>query len=197
MGAVRNLCKSGILLDKGQIIFSGTAADTIENYLSDRTESYESQNRELSKYRLPDLPLDVVFTSIVVSNETSLTTKEDIEIIFKVFGNKAAKNFRLYLTIYNSEEVPIGGIFDETYYSITEGEEKTIRLLLKSHNLTKGDYYVSYALGRGDFKQGISAIDIVDKYSKLTVAHYDSSLDYAIWNKGWGNIMFESKSGEI
>ena len=197
MGAVRNLCKSGILLDKGQIIFSGTAADTIENYLSDRTDSYESQNRELSKYRLPDLPLDVVFTSIVVSSETSLTTKEDIEIIFKVFGNKAAKNFRLYLTIYNSEEVPIGGIFDETCYSVAEGEEKTIRLLLKSHNLTKGDYYVSYALGRGDFKQGISAIDIVDKYSKLTVTHYDSSLDYAIWNKGWGNIMFESKSGEI
>ncbi|RMF30981.1 MAG: ABC transporter ATP-binding protein [Bacteroidetes bacterium] len=45
MGSVRNLCDSGILLDKGQMVFSGSANETVDRYLSLGSTEEEGGNR--------------------------------------------------------------------------------------------------------------------------------------------------------
>ena len=49
MGSVRNLCTKGILLDKGEIVFRGTAAQTIDMYM--RPSAVKEEDTILSRIR--------------------------------------------------------------------------------------------------------------------------------------------------
>ena len=197
MGAVRNLCRTGVVLDKGQIEFSGTAIDAIQHYLLGNESFNVEDVCDFSEFRLPDLPLDVQFKSVKIINKSDLATIEDVQFVIDVIANKDVTDFQFYFTIYNSEEYPIGGIFDNRKFSIKKGDSKSYKLVLKNHNLAKGNYFVSLALGKGDYAEGIKAYDIVDKCISFSINKFDTRRGYSTWSPGWGNLIFQSETHEI
>ena len=197
MGAVRNLCKRGVVLEKGQLVYDGTAVDAIAHYLLGNELSSQDEVRNLTEFRMADLPLDVQFESITVQDRKNLATKEDIVFRIQVLANRDVEDFQFYFTIYNSEEYPIGGIFDDGKFSIKKGEHKTYDVTLRNHNLAKGNYYVSFALGKGDFAKGIRAFDVVEKCYNFEINRYDVQHGYSTWSPGWGNLIFQSITHEV
>lgn len=197
MGAVRNLCKRGIVLDKGQLVYDGTAVDAIQHYLIGRDSFYEEDDRELSEFRIPDQPLDVQFKSIKIANRTDLSTTDDIVFAIEAHANKDVNDFQFYFTIYNSEENPVGGIFDDRKFSLKKGEDKSYTIALHHHNLAKGTYFVSFALGKGNYAEGIKAYDIVDKCSSFIISKYSTNQGFSTWAPSWGNIIFQSETNEV
>ena len=78
-----------------------------------------------------------------------------------------------------------------------QGERKAYSVVLKNHNLAKGNYLVSYALGKGNYAEGIKAYDVVDKYSIFTITKYNTKQGFSTWAPGWGNLLFQSEAHEV
>ena len=66
MGSIRQLCTSGVLLDKGNVVFRGTADDTVDYYLSGNDFSFSKSVKVTSEHRGVDtgLPLDLQIMDI-------------------------------------------------------------------------------------------------------------------------------------
>ena len=184
-------------MEKGQLAFDGTAAEAIQHYLLGNESECEEIVRDLTKYRTLDLPLDVQFESIMVKNRQDLATKEEITFCFEVYANKDVEDFQFYFTIYNSEEYPVGGIFDDNKFSIKKGERRSYLLTLANHNIAKGSYIVSFALGQGDYAKGIRAFDVVDKCYKFSITRLDAQHGFSTWASIWGNLIFQSEVHEV
>ena len=190
MNAVRNLCKNGIVLDKGLVTYSGRVSDCIDYYVS-------SGPSELCNYQADiNASYDtkkVYFKSIRLENDSdSLNTVTPISLIIEVHANAAVKDCRINCTVFNSEDIPVGSISSTKFFDISSKETKTLRFEIKNHNLAKGCYSISFSVGSGNFSSGQTDFDIVQKVICFSIDKYDNSEQsyFALWNSSWGNVMF-------
>ena len=111
MGAVKNLCNKGFLLESGQIKYHGNIDTIIEKYISNQTNDMIKNeiNKQLAAFTNKDV---IEINSIEVTqkkNERTFFNNFDINIIFKYQVHKDTHN--LFLVIY---------LFDVYGNSLTE-----------------------------------------------------------------------------
>jgi lipopolysaccharide transport system ATP-binding protein len=94
MGAVRNLCNKGVLLENGRCKMTGTSHDVVDYYMRSVTNNATSPIRD-RKRTYPGLPVNIQITDVVIENvrlgcvneaETldELVIRIDYEILDKV-----------------------------------------------------------------------------------------------------------------
>ena len=93
MGSVRNLCTSGVLLDKGQVVFRGNIVDTINEYQKSiaaygivEQPDVQSEKISLVKFDIVDeanMPIYIAFpnTKLCIDIDVVNNTVEDINDI--------------------------------------------------------------------------------------------------------------------
>lgn len=202
MGAVRNLCNKGIVLQNGKIVFQGKASDAIDNYIYNKTKSdtFISKEENVRINRTKGTTGDITFMSIELENDKeNYYSNEDIIILCKVKGNRTAEKVRINFTVYNNEDQPIGSCFGSDLFDIKQGEEKRIEVRVKNHNLSIGVYFVSMSLGKGNFAEGMIDFDVITSIIKFNIIGSDSNLmtGFSSWNKEWGHVLFNSTCKEI
>ncbi|NLO69440.1 MAG: ABC transporter ATP-binding protein [Porphyromonadaceae bacterium] len=199
MGAVRNLCSKGLVLENGQIIFLGTTNDAIDNYIYVKKNSdllKVDAEAKVKKNRLKGYSNEVFFKEIFLDKSNgNYCTNEDIVFICKIKSNRTTENVRINATISNIEDTPIGGWFGDGVIDIKEGEEKLIKISLKNHNLSIGTYFISLSLGKGNFIEGMIDFDVVMMAEKFSVVGFDvnSNTGFTTWQKQWGHILFTTE----
>lgn len=147
MGAVRNLCKSGIVLQKGKSVYEGQTADTIEKYQQLYLKSGQN-NSDLSLVARTKGNRSVTFKSIHFPNE--LIQYGD-PISFNVIIHSIEKNFALDIdfafAIVNSESISLihaGNRFIHKTLPYHGGEESFS--ITVENNLRPGRYYITLFL---------------------------------------------------
>ena len=122
MGAVRNLCKSGIVLDKGRVAFSGGVNEAVDYYTSTFAVSQKTKI-ELNRNTNTSAK-DAVFKSIsFAKNKTQYASNEDIDLNFCVEANRDIPNCRINFTIVNLEGISIGSLSNENTFSLKKHNE--------------------------------------------------------------------------
>lgn len=199
MGSVRNLCKSGIVLKDGMVDYMGTANDAVDYYMQvDAFEEVLSRQIDFT-CRKPDMPLWVEFISVAFAQgKNSFASDESIDFVFEVMGNRDVDAFRINTTVYGMDDIPIGGVSNNTFFAIKKGETKTIRFTLRDHHLAYGAYKVSFSVGSGNYTSGQKDYDIIRDVLKFKIVsavsgeHAGEAVSQ--WKSSWGKIMIPSET---
>ena len=201
MGSVRNLCRTGVVLNRGRLNYVGTANDAVDRYLQHDLRDDVKQCRNVDDHdRDVSKSLDVKFISAQMADDESVfASNQPIDFILRIKGNRNVNGFRLNATISTMDENPVGSVSSNTFFSIKAGEEKTLRLSLQDHHLALGSYLASFSLGTGNYATKQFDYDVICNVLKFRIDYFDRNdkTAFSEWNKGWGSIAFIAKVYEL
>lgn len=191
MGAVRRLCKHGLVLKNGMIDYTGTADECVDHYLIDYTESIEQSVKITSKHRnrniiLPELEIEEVAFD---EKPTELSTDEPINLSIKIKRNNP--NIRnAYFAVIINDAVTETRLFN--YYSsphnLPQGKDEFIvHLSLKNHNLNKRLFTIDVEASTTIDLVGAKVMDQVYKVLSFEIK-YRSKKENQVWNESWGLV---------
>ena len=193
MGAVRNLCKSGYVLQNGMIVMRGTADDAIDYYLQDEQEDISFCKTIHDEKNIAHIPV-AILSVCMEKQKYKYVPSESIPFVFHVKANKTIPDCRINCTIVAVGGTSVGTVSNINTFQIIAGEKKKIRFTLINHNLAPGKYYISFSIGIGNYTTGVKDFDYalkcfvfeIDTYSNINM----ESKACVQWMKSWGNIMF-------
>lgn len=199
MGAVKNLCKRGIVLNQGQVAFDGGVEEAVGYYTS-KSIIDNVWHKQICDFDHLNQAKDVQFLSIEFAKQANtFKIDEPIEFIIQIHGNKNVEKCRINLTIYSADGTPIGSVSNTETFSIKHGEIKTIKISLKNNHLAMGYYNISFSVGLGNY---LSCQTDFEVQKNILTFEIKSDLEQLIaavgqWNHGWGQIMLQSQTIEI
>ena len=151
--AIKNLCKRGIVLEKGMQVYDSTAIDAVDYYLHKERNTYKFDNKEI-KDRVQDLAPYLSINSISFNGSTKcestiVCNQKYIDICVEG-TTKAPIETDFSFTIRNKEEVPIAayGIGHATgkSESIQPGKFKIERRVVLPRFVNSGECFIDMAL---------------------------------------------------
>ncbi len=199
MGSIRQLCRNAIVLEKGRIIHQSEAHSAVDFYLGRNIEDKRSAQIIVSdEQHDKNRSLDVKFLSFTFAKEDpTFASDEDIDIEIKVTASRS-KECRINCTIFNVEGTPVGSNTSVDTFRIEAGETKALLYTIQNTRLAMGTYTISFSIGSGDASQGETNYDVVQQIIGFEIDKISRSGDsyYAKWDRGWGNIFFNTKTVE-
>lgn len=199
MGSIRQLCRNAIVLEKGRIIHQSEAHSAVDFYLGRNIEDKRSAQVIVSdEQHDKNRSLDVKFLSFTFAKEDpTFASDEDIDIEIKVTASRS-KECRINCTIFNVEGTPVGSNTSMDTFRIEAGETKTLLYTIQNTRLAMGTYTISFSIGSGDASKGETNYDVVQQIIGFEIDKISQSGDsyYAKWDRGWGNIFFNTKTIE-
>ena len=199
MGSIRQLCQNAIVLEKGRIIHQSEAHSAVDFYLGRNIEDKRSAQVIVSdEQHDKNRSLDVKFLSFTFAKEDpTFASDEDIDIEIKVTASRS-KECRINCTIFNVEGTPVGSNTSMDTFQIEAGETKTLLYTIQNTRLAMGTYTISFSIGSGDASKGETNYDVVQQIIGFEIDKISRSGDsyYAKWDRGWGNIFFNTKTIE-
>lgn len=171
MGAVTTLCKSGIILDKGQMIFQGTIDDCVSNYI-DKIETKSS----VWQGSAGDNNLRLYKAVIDHSEFASLLTLE-----LEILNEGIDYDFTLEFLSDNGQMIATCDLSDylnpEKYNQLTKTGKHIISFNIDTTIFTTGTFYIRFDFAIYGIKR-IIPTDIAisfDNYCKLFLKHPHST----------------------
>ena len=194
MGAVKNLCKRGIVLNQGQVAFDGGVEEAVDYYTNSGNILL---NKEVSiTHHNPNYSQDIIFLAISFENPTpKFASDEDISLIISLKAFKNYDNCRVNCTIFSSNGTPIGSNTSFDRFSISIGEKK-IKYTIKAPNLTIGTYSLSFSVGTGNTTEGETNFDVIQQVISFEIDKLSTkqNLYFAKWDSNWGNIFINTST---
>ena len=187
MAAVKNLCQTGIFLNKGFIDYTGEINSVVEFYMSNYEKGlfskYVSFPVESKKHQILSIK----------NKNTDIFTQDNLVFEIEIKGtSELSQEMCITGSICNMEDVRLGSFFSK---NITISNNKFI-LEIPNHNLTLGKYYLNLALSEGNVrKQNLSIVDAQYKCIGFEITGFAKNNDnnvFLSWNPNWGHNYFES-----
>ncbi len=194
MTAVRQLTTRCILMKKGNVYFDGAPDKAIDLY-SDATGAGFEQGADLSMWPRPSKDLDrtVEFKSLSFERMPVFEPDEDIVLDVVAKARTSVPEIRVSGTIFHAEGSAVGSFFSATTVAMQAGEEKLIRVPLKSLRLAPGGYSFGLALVQGNETIGHRDFDIVTEVLPFEVAAIQGEGGtLGTWARNWGSVRFSS-----
>ena len=197
MAAVRNICTTGLVMKNGQFAFAGTASESVDYYVTNFL-NFNSDTKIVinDSHRNYDLIRTVEYVSVEIINPVEnnfYSITDGIELLIK-FRAKADKDaFRLSFSINRMDESLVGVFFSKEELSIKKDEIKEVSVILKNHQLAKGQYYFDFSVGTGNELTGTTEYDNIAKVVFFEITYQDSAKQkmIALWPTEWGSISFQ------
>lgn len=193
MGAVRNLCKSGVVLRDGLIDYHGEVNDAVDYYLTGARTDFIRKVIIEQKHRLYHCVKDVELLKVELLNETEIATNEPIKIKLTLKKNNLKqKEVRIAGMINTLTGTRVGLFFSEHFDLQKNNELFDIILTINNHNLAKGQYYFDFNIGTGNPTTALTDFDVVYNTISFGVIYSDFKNKELItkWHSGWGYNCF-------
>lgn len=188
MGAVKNLCKRGVLLEQGKVKSTGEIEDVIEEYLSnsikDSSISFKVSHKENYKFNyFRILNSNGIETNSFMTGESLFF---DIGIQNCLFDNSIG--IGVYFYNLNGEKLAGTTSFFGSVNRINKSNESNnclVKLKIPQINLTAGTYFIELVLAQKNVKrldhyEKIAQISIIDGLTNI-----GSHLGYFYINAEW------------
>ena len=200
MQSVKALCNSGIVLEKGQIAYRGTAIDSIKYYLGKKENelrTYTVTSKINRPWEMP-LNLELVSARLLSPEKMSLDEPLEVELDIKKNKNNQAAQFSVELTIDNFDEIRVGSFVSQVY-DIPNKDYFKVRVKVMNHNLSKGKYTIGINIGLKDEEYAYSHYDVAVEMLTFQVEYRDAEkkVPIALWKEDWGNCHWRQGEVEI
>ena len=194
MESIKNLCKSGMLMENGRIIFQGTAVECINTYLDVEKDRYLTETSISDKYRKYLRYKQIEILSVRLLNPSpELYSGEEIVAEVKMRRNERnIDKFTLEMMVYDVMGKRVGAYISPVTLC-GDNDEMTAVIGLRNHNLAKGKYYLGFNVGLKTDKYEFIDYDIVFDVLSFNVKYLDSDRqeEIKLWRDDWGSIQFQ------
>ena len=202
MGAVKNLCKRGIVLNQGQVAFDGGVEEAVGYYTN--TNLHNSVKKVIINdrdHRDCILPKDLEFIEAEMLNPDieHLATDEPIQLRVKIKRNNPSVctfNFGLHIT--NSSDICVGTVVSKPI-SCPNSNLFYLLCTIDNHNLVKGNYQIRFNLGIKDVSLGVRDFDVLKNTLAFSIEYLNSQdkASYSLWLSNWGSHLLSNCSFKI
>ena len=198
MDSIKNLCKSGVILENGKTVFFGTAAECVNKYIDAGRDTFITETNITDKYRKYLRYKQIEILSVKLLNESPyLAMDEDVVAEVEMRRNDLDRDlFTLEMMVEDVLGKRVG-----SYISAIQHVEKDLFkavIRLKNHSLAKGKYYLNFNVGLKDEDYQFMDYDIVYGVLSFEIAylHNDGKKKpIKLWRDDWGHCQF--RDGEI
>ncbi|MBO5816442.1 MAG: ABC transporter ATP-binding protein [Paludibacteraceae bacterium] len=150
MASIRSLCKSGVVLDRGQLVYEGTTLDAISYYKRNSyMENVGHKIIDYARYQLSSIELKKVTINGGEDSCVSLDAGEN-KLLLRIEGvNKVARFIAVEVRITDENEIPLGMFMPDMVDELPFFEEGNF-IIEKELNfpfgVVAGTYYLSISL---------------------------------------------------
>ena len=201
MGAVKNLCKTGILLENGMIKFTGNVDNTINTYIKTNILDF-SQHKIITPDMREKGPTGeiTIEEATLLNNATEMGTDEPIEIellVKKHFGS--ATKCKYSVNLFDETDNRIIGYVSKDVPVPQNQDSFKVRLKLTNHSLTQRKYKMSLNVGYKDFGSNVQNFDVVKAgvlSFEIKYINKQSGVEYSSWDRNWGAVIHQGTNIE-
>jgi lipopolysaccharide transport system ATP-binding protein len=197
MAAVKNICNTGLLLKNGRLDLLGSSDDVVNYYFSNFIQSNSESKVDLTEAkRLYDHTRYIEYQAASFINPVEnnfYSIKDDISVLLRLKSNIDCEAFRVSFSVNRPDESIVGVFFSQEIFSAKKGQVQEVELIIKDHQLAKGQYYLCFAVGIGNEIEGITEYDFVNQVLFFEIAYKDieKSQMITLWPSEWGNTNFQ------
>ena len=194
MTAVKNLCKTGVILEKGSVKYTGTAEDAVHEYLGNNISdliTYCEPNNKNRPYET-NMFLEVMFVKLL-NGHTDIALDEDLEIELVIRRNHPSqKEFTCEMIIEDIEDKQVGSYISPLLAIPDNKDLFTVRLRVGHHNLANGKYKVAFNIGYKVDAYGFTDYDLVYNVLSFEMKYRDKATKtpLSFWRYEWGHSRF-------
>ena len=175
MGAVKNLCKRGIVLNQGQVVFDGGVEEAIELYKSNTKKNIIQHCLLSNKDHISGFSREIEIVEATLLNDShNIGYYEPLDIELKIKKNSNShKHCQYTIFIFDDSDSKI-----ETFYTAplpipTESDYFSVKLSLKNHNLYGGSYNIRATVGIRDYSLAVTSYDATNNILSFIVKYSD------------------------
>ena len=196
MGAVKNLCRTGVLLENGMIKFHGNIDDTINKYIQTNIIDF-SQHKIVTPDMREKGPTGeiTIEEATLLNNASEMGSDEPIEIellLKKHFGS--ATKCKYSVNLFDETDSRIIGYVSKDIPIPQNQETFKVHLTLTNHSLTQRKYKMSLNVGYKDFGSNVQNFDVVNPgvlSFEIKYINKQSGVEYSSWNRSWGAVIHQ------
>lgn len=197
MSAIRNLCKTGIVLKNGMIDYVGIADDSVSYYLETNISEVVAHSfvTNENRYRFEcDVIHDVEMKEIRLLNSSpeSIASDEPLKIELSLKKNSDRRTECQYsVVITDNSDVKILNIVSEMTPIPKDRDTFKVLLTVFPHGLPKGRYKIHIAVGQKDFSQALINYDVAFDLLSFEVKYITKAekKEYFNYERSWGMIL--------
>ena len=204
MESIRNLCKTGVILEKGQMKFRGTADEAVDLYLSrEDNQEFQLETETLPSHRACYYSKEVEITHVKLLHKTgSLSFGEDINLEVNLKCNRPGlEECNIITMICDMSDRKVCSFVSPMIKLSPNQKEYTATISLKNHNLAKGRYYMTIHTGVDNPATGIYGIefDEVTKVLSFEIMYSDEekTIEMPFWHRAWGVANLQNSAIEV
>jgi lipopolysaccharide transport system ATP-binding protein len=202
MGAVRNLCKNGIVLQNGSVSFSGEINEAVENYLGESRDYLVGKTIIEVKHRRYHCEKEVELLAAELLNEAEMATDEPLRLKLTLKVNNLKKREVRIKGMINANANTgnrVGCFFSENFGLPENVEPFNVMLTVNNHNLAKGIYSLDFNIGLGNPTTAFSDYDLLYNVLSFEVVFDDFKTKKLIskWAPFWGNSYYKQVDIEL
>lgn len=192
MASIQNLCKSGILLDKGSVQYSGEIGDVVSKYIASNLAEVGDISHINQFKRIGISSKELEIKELVRVSNYNMDCNEDIIFSVRVKRNSMSiKTFQFTTLVDNIGNGGTGvGMAFSSEVTWPEGkEEAEFEIRLPEHHLAQGKYILDVWVGQGDVTSSYKYFDAVYDTLTLNVESVGGKLINE-WHNYWGESIW-------
>ena len=120
---------------------------------------------------------------------------EPITFVLFIHANASVNDLRIGSSVWNEVNKCIGTLITEETFSVTAGEQISLRLLIPNLNLSPGKYYSGFSILQGGYGgSGHRFFDMVIGTPRFQIMPNPrtNNLIVANWQPRWGSVVFSN-----
>ena len=185
MAAVRSLCQRGVVLEKGSVVFDGTADESVNFYTETNIQKLRSHSSENELLRRGSLSKELQITEVWLLNDvTSVSAKDPLvfEIAFRR-NSPGIKRCQFGVLAINESDILVWACYSSVVDLPDTGLYFKVRLIIPNHYTPKGRYNVNINISQYNYSSAIKNYDIVRGAVSFEVCFVDSghSIPFSVW----------------
>ena len=151
MDSIKRLCTKGVLLEKGSVVYQGTAHECVDRYISSDMIDVTAHKVVDESDRMDNgvFKRDVEFLEVSLLNNHphEMATDEPLKFRAKFRKNANPKEFQCNMIIQNAEGVHVAFYTSELIAVPQDKKEFEIEITIPKPALPLGKYYVRFEAG--------------------------------------------------
>ena len=193
MGAVRRLCRNGVVLKNGQVDYMGEINACVDHYLLDQSSSMAKSVVIEKKHRnFTILQPELEIKEVSFYDEPSeLSTDEPIRLQFKVHRNNRDLKSANFAVIINDalSETRLINYYTDAISLPNDRDDFSVDIELRNHHLNKRLFTIDVEAATTIDYVGTKLLD--QCYKVLTCEmKYISRKQNEVWQESWGLMTF-------
>ena len=194
MSSIKQLCKSGIVLENGCLAFTGSANDCVDYYIGANLGDLFSYTVIADHHHMSHVLREMEFVSVRMLNDCyNIGNEEPLRFILEVKRNDPRiHQCQFGITVRDNSDTIVGAMRSKMAELPTDSNLMQVELELPNHQLSKGKYTLNFSVGYFDFNTPIRDLDVVRDVIRFEVNFTDAAHEHPFTRWNHGRIAFVS-----